>query len=183
MDAVSSPGFAPGHISAMTVIVFISTLPTIPGGVVIYRRPAQAAPGGTRDRSGSSASSHEAGQIGRRCVIYGTSGRARDHPGSIRREPPEDCRILPTTIPGRSIRGWRDTQSLFGHLVAMINAVEVDCVAVNNRIADVERLQPSRRCQHMTSSSSEFSCIRTFHVASQSGRGPRGCPPYSFRRP
>jgi len=80
--------------------------------------------------------------IGERCVIYGTGGASVatireafiDQPLKIIGFVDDDPRQANSRVAGYSVKD-------FGQLVAMIDAGQVDCVVINTKIADVERLQ------------------------------------------
>ena len=78
-----------------------------------------------------------------RCIIYGTSGASvatireafNDQPLKIVGFADDDPLQANARVAGYSVIGD------FGRLVAMIAEGEIDCVVVNTRVADVDRLQ------------------------------------------
>jgi FlaA1/EpsC-like NDP-sugar epimerase len=107
---------------------------------------------------------------GQRCVIYGTSGASiatiREafnlQPLKIVGFVDDDPLQANTRVGGYSVLGD------FGRLVALIDAGEVDCVVVNTRVADVERLQrleSSCRAQDVDLVKIQLH-LTPFHVAS-----------------
>jgi FlaA1/EpsC-like NDP-sugar epimerase len=108
--------------------------------------------------------------VGRRCVIYGTSGASvstireafAQQPLRIIGFVDDDPMQARTTVAGYAVIGG------FDRLMALIDAGDVDCVVVNSHIADVEKLQRlDTACQ-----TREISLVRLqlnlkpFHVAS-----------------
>ena len=87
---------------------------------------------------------------GQRCVIYGTSGASvatireafREQPLRIIGFADDDPRQLHSRVSGYSVIGG------FPALLAIIETGEVECVILNTRVADVERLQQlDRTCR------------------------------------
>ena len=86
---------------------------------------------------------HRRRSAGQRCVIYGTSGASvatireafNDQPLKIVGFADDDPLQANARVAGYSVIGD------FGRLVTMIAEGEIDCVVVNTRVADVDRLQ------------------------------------------
>jgi UDP-GlcNAc:undecaprenyl-phosphate GlcNAc-1-phosphate transferase len=172
MDAVVfARGVLAGTVSAMIVIVFVFHFAEYSRAVfVIYAALLMLLLAGTR------ASFRLVSEfvmrrrpIGRRCVIYGTSGASlatireafNDQPLKIIGFADDDPRQANSRVAGYSVVD-------FGQLVAMVDAGQVDCVVVNNRIADVERLQAlETACQaHDVDLVKIQLHLEPFHVAS-----------------
>ena len=81
--------------------------------------------------------------MGQRCIIYGTSGASLatireafdEQPLKILGFADDDPMQANARVAGYPVIGD------FGRLLAMIDRGDVDCVVVNTRVADVERLQ------------------------------------------
>jgi FlaA1/EpsC-like NDP-sugar epimerase len=107
---------------------------------------------------------------GQRCVIYGTSGASvatireafHDQPLKIVGFADDDPMQSNARVAGYPVVGD------FGRLVAMVEAGEVDCVVVNTRVADVERLQALEvACRRREISLVRLQVnLKPFHVAS-----------------
>jgi UDP-GlcNAc:undecaprenyl-phosphate/decaprenyl-phosphate GlcNAc-1-phosphate transferase len=86
---------------------------------------------------------HRRGSSGHRCVIYGTSGASisivreafANQPLKIIGFADDDPMHANVRVAGYPVMGD------FKRLLAMVENDEVDCVVVNTRLADVERLQ------------------------------------------
>ena len=146
MDAVVfARGVLLGTVSAMIAIVFAYHFANYSRAVfVIYAALLLLLLASTRASFrllGEFASRRRA--AGQRCVIYGTSGASvatireafDDQPLKIIGFADDDPMQANSRVAGYPVVGD------FGRLVAMIEAGEVDCVVVNTRVADVERLQ------------------------------------------
>jgi UDP-GlcNAc:undecaprenyl-phosphate GlcNAc-1-phosphate transferase len=172
MDAVVfARGVLVGTASAMIVIVFVFRFAEYSRAVfVIYAALLMLLLAGTR------ASFRLVSEfvmrrrpLGRRCVIYGTSGASLatireafdDQPLKIIGFADDDPRQANSRVAGYSVVD-------FGRLVAMVDAGQIDCVVVNNRIADVERLQAlETACQaHDVELVKIQLHLERFHVAS-----------------
>jgi UDP-GlcNAc:undecaprenyl-phosphate GlcNAc-1-phosphate transferase len=172
MDAVVfARGVLLGTVSAMTAIVFIFHFANYSRAVfVIYAALLMLLLAGTR------ASFRLVSEfvmrrrpIGRRCMIYGTSGASlatvreafADQPLKIIGFADDDPRQTNSRVAGYSVAD-------FDHLIAMIDAGKVDCIVVNNRIADVQRLQTlEAACQaHDVELVKIQLHLQPFHVAS-----------------
>ncbi|MSO55902.1 MAG: hypothetical protein EXQ55_03125 [Acidobacteria bacterium] len=146
MDAVVFvKGVLLGTVSAMMVIVFTYHFLSYSRAVfVIYAALLMLLLAGTR------ASFRLVGEfitrrrsIGQRCIIYGTSGASiatireafDQQPLKIIGFVDDDPMQANSRVAGYAVVGD------FGHLLATIDAGEVDRVVVNTRVADVERLQ------------------------------------------
>jgi FlaA1/EpsC-like NDP-sugar epimerase len=81
--------------------------------------------------------------VGQRCIIYGTSGASiatireafDQRPLKIIGFADDDPMQANSRVGGYSVIGD------FGRLLALVDTGEVDCVVINTRVADVERLQ------------------------------------------
>ena len=146
MDAVVfARGVLLGTVSAMMVLLFEYHFVNYSRAVfVIYAALIVLLLAGTR------ASFRLVGEftsrrrsVGQRCVIYGTSGASvatireafDDQPLKIIGFADDDPLQANSRVAGYPVVGD------FDRLVTMIDAGEVDCVVVNTRVADVERLQ------------------------------------------
>jgi UDP-GlcNAc:undecaprenyl-phosphate GlcNAc-1-phosphate transferase len=146
MDAVVFvKGVLMGTVSSIIVIVFVYHFDQYSRAVfIIYAALLMLLLSGTR------ASFRLVGEFtnrrraaGQRCVIYGTAGASLatireafgDRPLKILGFVDDDPRQIHSRVAGILVLGG------FGHLMTMIGAGAVDCVVVNTRVADVERLQ------------------------------------------
>jgi UDP-GlcNAc:undecaprenyl-phosphate GlcNAc-1-phosphate transferase len=146
MDAVVFvKGVLMGTVSAMMVLVFVYHFDQYSRSVfVIYAALLMLLLSGTR------ASFRLVGEFtnrrrdaGQRCVIYGTAGASLatireafgDRSLKIVGFVDDDPRTIHSRVAGISVLGG------FGHLMTMVTEAAVDCVVVNTRVADVERLQ------------------------------------------
>ena len=173
MDAVVlAKGVLLGTVSAMMAIVFAYHFESYSRAVfVIYAALLVLLLAGTR------ASFRLVGEFtarrrsaGQRCVIYGTSGASiatireafHDRPLKIVGFADDDPMQANSRVGGYFVIGD------FGHLLTMIDAGEVDCVVVNTRVADVERLQALEvACQSRDVELVKVQLnLKPFHVAS-----------------
>jgi UDP-GlcNAc:undecaprenyl-phosphate GlcNAc-1-phosphate transferase len=146
MDAVVfAKGVALGTVSSMMVILFVYHFDSYSRAVfVIYAALLMLL------LSGSRASfrlvgefAHRRRSVGQRCIIYGTSGASLatireafdEQPLKILGFADDDPMQANARVAGYPVIGD------FGRLLAMVDTGEVDCVVVNTRVADVERLQ------------------------------------------
>jgi UDP-GlcNAc:undecaprenyl-phosphate GlcNAc-1-phosphate transferase len=146
MDAVVfAKGVLLGTVSSMVVIVFAYHFENYSRAVfVIYAALLMLL------LSGSRASfrlvgefAHRRRSVGQRCIIYGTSGASLatireafdEQPLKILGFADDDPMQANARVAGYPVIGD------FGRLLAMVDRGEVDCVVVNTRVADVERLQ------------------------------------------
>lgn len=172
MDAVVfAKGVLLGTVSAMMVIVFAYHFVNYSRAVfVIDGTLLMLLLAGTRASFRLVGEFTNRHSVGQRCVIYGTSGSSistireafNDQPLKIIGFVDDDPTQVDSRIEGYSVVGN------FGHLVAMIEADEVDCVVVNSRVADVERLQTLEvtcRAHHVELVKIHLD-IKPFHVAS-----------------
>ena len=173
MDAVVfAKGVLAGTVSAMMVILFVYQFVNYSRAVfVIYAALLVLLLAGTRASFrllGEFASRRRS--VGRRCVIYGTSGASvatireafNDQPMKIIGFADDDPMQANSRVAGYSVVGD------FDRLVMMIAAAEVDCVVVNTRVADVERLQALESAcrQHDVALVRIQLNLKPFHVAS-----------------
>jgi UDP-GlcNAc:undecaprenyl-phosphate GlcNAc-1-phosphate transferase len=146
MDAVVfAKGVLLGTVSAMIVLVFVYHFDQYSRAVfVIDAVLLMGLLAGTRASFrlvGEFTNRRQSG--GERCMIYGTAGASiatireafADRPLKIIGFVDDDPRQFHSRVAGISVLGG------FGHLLTMIEAAAVDCVVVNTRVADVERLQ------------------------------------------
>src|SRR5438132_9565751 len=146
MDAVVfAKGVIAGTVSATLVILFAYHFESYSRAVfVIYAALLMLLLVGSRASFrlvGEFA--HRRRSAGQRCVIYGTSGASiatireafNDQPLKIVGFADDDPLQANARVAGYSVIGD------FGRLVAMIAEGEIDCVVVNTRVADVDRLQ------------------------------------------
>jgi len=146
MDAVVfAKGVLLGTVSAIMVIVFVYHFENYSRAVfVIYAALLMLL------LSGSRASFRLLGEfanrrvaVGQRCIIYGTSGASiatireafDQRPLKIIGFADDDPMQANSRVGGYSVIGD------FGRLLALVDTGEVDCVVINTRVADVERLQ------------------------------------------
>jgi UDP-GlcNAc:undecaprenyl-phosphate GlcNAc-1-phosphate transferase len=146
MDAVVfAKGVALGTVCAILTIVFIYHFENYSRAVfVIYAALLMLL------LSGSRASFRLLGEFvnrrraaGHRCIIYGTHGASvatireafEEQPLKILGFVDDDPMQAKARVAGYSVIGD------FGRLLVLIDTGEVDCVVVNTRVADVERLQ------------------------------------------
>jgi UDP-GlcNAc:undecaprenyl-phosphate GlcNAc-1-phosphate transferase len=146
MDAVVfAKGVALGTVSAMMAILFVYHFESYSRAVfVIYAALLMLMLAGSR------ASFRLVGEFatrrrsaGQRCIIYGTTGASvatireafDQRPLKILGFADDDPMQANARVAGYSVIGD------FGRMLAMIDTGEVDCVVVNTRVADVERLQ------------------------------------------
>jgi UDP-GlcNAc:undecaprenyl-phosphate GlcNAc-1-phosphate transferase len=146
MDAVVfAKGVALGTVSAIIVIVFVYHFDNYSRAVFVIHAALLMLL-----LSGSRASFRLVGEfvnrrraIGQRCIIYGTRGASvatireafEEQPLKILGFVDDDPMQANARVAGYSVVGD------FGHLLALIDTGEVDCVIVNTRVADVDRLQ------------------------------------------
>jgi UDP-GlcNAc:undecaprenyl-phosphate GlcNAc-1-phosphate transferase len=173
MDAVVfAKGVILGTVSAMMVIVFAYHFESYSRAVfVIYAALLMLL------LSGSRASFRLLGEFatrrrssGQRCIIYGTSGASiatireafDQQPLKIIGFADDDPMQANARVGGYSVIGD------FGRLLALVDTGEVDCVVVNTRVADVERLQKleSSCLAHDVDLVKIQLNIKPFHVAS-----------------
>ena len=113
---------------------------------------------------------HRRRAAGQRCIIYGTSGASvatireafNDQPLKIVGFVDDDPMQANARVAGYSVVGD------FGRLLALIDTGEVDCVVVNTRVADVERLQKleaSCRAHEVDLVKIQLN-LKPFHIAS-----------------
>ena len=146
MDAVVFvKGVLLGTVSSMMVILFVYDFGGYSRAVfVIYAALLMLLLAGTRASFrlvGEFA--HRRRAAGQRCIIYGTSGASvatireafNDQPLKIVGFADDDPLQANARVAGYFVIGD------FGRLVSMIDAGEVDCVVVNTRVADVDKLQ------------------------------------------
>jgi UDP-GlcNAc:undecaprenyl-phosphate GlcNAc-1-phosphate transferase len=146
MDAVVfAKGVLLGTVSAIMVVVFVYHFENYSRAVfVIYAALLMLL------LSGSRASFRLLGEfanrrntVGQRCIIYGTSGASiatireafDQRPLKIIGFVDDDPMQANARVGGYSVVGD------FGRLLALVDTGEVDCVVINTRVADVERLQ------------------------------------------
>ena len=146
MDAVVfAKGVALGTVSAMMVLLFAYQFVNYSRAVfVIYAALLMLLLAGTR------ASFRLVGEfinrrraIGQRCVIYGTTGASvatiseafEDHPPIIVGFADDDPMRANSRVAGYPVLGD------FVRLLTLVESGAVDCVVVNTRVADVDRLQ------------------------------------------
>jgi len=173
MDAVVfAKGVILGTVSAMMVIVFAYHFESYSRAVfVIYAALLMLL------LSGSRASFRLLGEFatrrrtsGQRCIIYGTSGASiatireafDQQPLKIIGFVDDDPMQANARVGGYSVIGD------FGRLLALVDTGEVDCVVVNTRVADVERLQKleaSCRAHDVDLVKIQLN-LKPFHVAS-----------------
>jgi UDP-GlcNAc:undecaprenyl-phosphate GlcNAc-1-phosphate transferase len=145
MDAVVfAKGVLLGTVSAMMVILFVYHFASYSRAVfVIYAALLMLLLAGTR------ASFRLVGEFtnrrrasGQRCVIYGTTGASvatiseafEDHPPKIVGFADDDPMRANSRVSGYPVLGD------FGRLLTLVESGTVDCVVVNTRVADVDRL-------------------------------------------
>jgi UDP-GlcNAc:undecaprenyl-phosphate GlcNAc-1-phosphate transferase len=146
MDAVVfAKGVLLGTVSAIMVIVFVYHFENYSRAVfVIYAALLMLLLAGTRASFrllGEFANRRRA--VGQRCIIYGTSGASiatireafDQRPLKIIGFADDDPMQANSRVGGYSVIGD------FGRLLALVDTGEVDCVVINTRVADVERLQ------------------------------------------
>jgi UDP-GlcNAc:undecaprenyl-phosphate GlcNAc-1-phosphate transferase len=173
MDAVVfAKGVALGTVSAMMFILFVYHFESYSRAVfVIYAALLMLL------LSGSRASFRLVGEFalrrrsaGQRCIIYGTSGASvatireafEQQPLKIIGFADDDPMQANARVAGYSVIGD------FGRLLALIDTDQVDCVVVNTRVADVERLQKleaSCRAHDVDLVKIQLN-LKPFHVAS-----------------
>jgi UDP-GlcNAc:undecaprenyl-phosphate GlcNAc-1-phosphate transferase len=173
MDAVVfAKGVALGTVSAIVVIVYATHFANYSRAVfVIYAALLILMLAATRASFrllGEFSSRQRA--TGQRCVIYGTSGASvatireafDDQPLKIVGFADDDPMQANSRVAGYSVVGD------FARLVDMIDAGEVDCVVVNTRVADVDRLQAlEAACLRRDVSLVRLQLnLKPFHVAS-----------------
>ena len=146
MDAVVfAKGVLLGTVSSMMVIVFVYHFESYSRAVfVIYAALLMLVLASSRASFrlvGEFA--HRRRSVGQRCIIYGTSGASvatireafDQQPLKIIGFADDDPMQANARVAGYPVIGD------FGRLLAMVDTGEVDCVVVNTRVADVERLQ------------------------------------------
>jgi UDP-GlcNAc:undecaprenyl-phosphate GlcNAc-1-phosphate transferase len=146
MDAVVfAKGVLLGTVSAIMVIVFVYHFENYSRAVfVIYAALLMLLLSGSRASFrllGEFANRRRA--VGQRCIIYGTSGASiatireafDQRPLKIIGFADDDPMQSNARVGGYSVIGD------FGRLLALVDTGEVDCVVINTRVADVERLQ------------------------------------------
>jgi UDP-GlcNAc:undecaprenyl-phosphate/decaprenyl-phosphate GlcNAc-1-phosphate transferase len=173
MDAVVfAKGVVLGTVSAIMVIVFVYHFENYSRAVfVIYAALLMLL------LSGSRASFRLLGEfvnrrraVGQRCIIYGTHGASvatireafEEQPLKIIGFADDDPMQSNARVAGYSVIGD------FGCLLVMIDMGEVDCVVVNTRVADVDRLQKlesSCRAHDVDLVKIQLN-LKPFHVAS-----------------
>jgi UDP-GlcNAc:undecaprenyl-phosphate GlcNAc-1-phosphate transferase len=173
MDAVVFvKGVLIGTVSSMIVIVFVYHFDQYSRAVfVIYAALMMLLLAGTRASFrlvGEFTNRRQSG--GERCVIYGTVGASiatireafADRPLKIIGFVDDDPRQFHSRVAGISVLGG------FSHLLKMIDGAGVDCVVVNTRVADVERLQTlEAACRaHDVELVKVQLSIKPFHIAS-----------------
>jgi UDP-GlcNAc:undecaprenyl-phosphate GlcNAc-1-phosphate transferase len=173
MDAVVfARGVVFGTVSAMVVLVFVYQFVDYSRAVfVIYALLLLLLLAGTR------ASFRLLGEftvrsrsVGQRCVIYGTSGASvatirvafAEQPLKIVGFADDDPLQANARVAGYSVVGD------FGRLLSMVEAGDIDCVVVNTRVADVQRLQALEAAcgAHDVALVKVHLNLRPFHVAS-----------------
>jgi UDP-GlcNAc:undecaprenyl-phosphate GlcNAc-1-phosphate transferase len=173
MDAVVfAKGVALGTVSAMIAIVFIYHFENYSRAVfVIYAALLMLLLSGSRSSFrllGEFANRRRSS--GQRCIIYGTSGASiatireafDQQPLKIIGFADDDPMQANARVGGYSVVGD------FGRLLALVDTGEVDCVVVNTRVADVERLQKlesSCRAHDVDLVKIQLN-LKPFHVAS-----------------
>jgi UDP-GlcNAc:undecaprenyl-phosphate GlcNAc-1-phosphate transferase len=173
MDAVVfAKGVAMGTVSAMMVIVFVYHFENYSRAVFVIHAALLMLL-----LSGSRASFRLVGEfaqrrhsVGQRCLIYGTSGASvatireafDQQPLKILGFIDDDPMQTNARVAGYPVVGD------FGRLLALIDTREVDCVVVNTRVADVERLQKlESSCQAREVDLVKLQLnLKPFHVAS-----------------
>ena len=173
MDAVVfAKGVALGTVSAIMVILFMYHFDSYSRAVfVIYAALLMLLLSGSRASFrllGEFANRRRA--VGQRCIIYGTSGASiatireafDQQPLKIIGFADDDPMQANARVGGYSVIGG------FGRLLALVDTGEVDCVVVNTRVADVERLQKlesSCRAHDVDLVKIQLN-LKPFHVAS-----------------
>lgn len=146
MDAVALvKGVVIGTFASVVVVLYIYHFESYSRAVfVIYAALLTLLLGGSRGSFRLLAEFfHRRRATGHRCVIYGTSGASvsivreafAHQPLRIIGFVDDDPMHANVRVAGYSVIGD------FGRLIAMVEGDELDCVVVNQRIADVERLQ------------------------------------------
>jgi UDP-GlcNAc:undecaprenyl-phosphate GlcNAc-1-phosphate transferase len=169
---VFAKGVALGTVSSMMVIVFVYHFENYSRAVfVIYAALLMLMLAGSRASFRLVAEfAVRRRSIGQRCIIYGTSGASvatireafNDEPLKIVGFVDDDPMQTNARVSGYSVVGD------FGRLLSMIDTGQVDCVVVNTRMADVERLQKleaSCRAHDVDLVKIQLN-LKPFHVAS-----------------
>jgi len=173
MDAVVfAKGVALGTVSSMMVILFGYHFENYSRAVfVIYAALLMLLLSGTRASFRLvSEFANRRRSVGQRCIIYGTSGASvatireafEEQPLKIIGFADDDPMQSNVRVAGYPVVGG------FSRLLALIDTGEVDCVVVNTRVADVERLQKleaSCRAHDVDLVKIQLN-LKPFHVAS-----------------
>jgi UDP-GlcNAc:undecaprenyl-phosphate GlcNAc-1-phosphate transferase len=173
MDAVVfAKGVLLGTVSAMMVLLFAYHFESYSRAVfVIYAALLMLLLAGTRASFRLLAEfTVRRSSAGQRCVIYGTNGASvatireafKDQPLKIIGFADDDPMQSNSRVAGYPVVGDH------GRLAAMIAAGDVDCVVINTRVADAERLQALELAcrEHEVELVKIQLNLKPFHVAS-----------------